>query len=242
MIDYASLEAVSARLRSSRWDTGELANALAVAIASVAKQPTFKRGLHDDVIAGVEGGTTLSATDNSAGRQSVGLQIPQRMFMMKHGSIATRMQARVDIDTRTVPAKVLSVDGTGPDAVMTVAVAGTKPLTTWDSIAQSKVPTDPLSDLAQDSSYLEQNGVVKEVTLSGLSFQTGDEAGTKLPEVGQTIMVTLASQQEKRTIWVNHRGVNSPRVFSVPESEVVPTVTAVNGLCCKDTTGGGGGT
>ena len=203
-----------------------MANRIANVLSSIAKQPQFPRVLHDNVIADRNGGTTLSSSDNSAAWQSVTLQQPQRMHMIKHGSVATRAQARALTNTRTVAAKTLA---SAPDGTVTVALAGNSPKVYTDAQTGVPVAGNPLNDMAEDTDYLENYGDTMTVTLSGNPFVLTDIDGTELPILNQTILVAIAEEKEKRTIWVNRNGRNFPRVF---ENSSSSSATMVNGLCC----------
>jgi len=237
-INPASLSSLAAKLRSSAYLDRALAEDVAKGLSAVAKNQTFNRGLHDGVIADSNGGTKLAVGDNSASRQSISMQVPQRMYLLKQGAVSTRVQARAELEVRAVPAVVLSVTGEGEDAVLDVAVIGNQPkLDLEPTTGQTKIG-NALSDITQDVDYLTQYGEVWSVQLAGQPFQTGDELGTIVPDVGQTIMVNLAKQAEKRTIWVNKDRRSYPRVFSNDETA---TATMVNGFCCKDAVDGGDG-
>lgn len=227
MPDYAALDTLVARLRSSNWtEPNDLAQIMASTISAIVKQPTFNRGLHDNTIADQHGGTLLSTSDNSAGRQSSSLQVPAKMHLQKHGAVSTRQQARVDIQIKSVPAVVL---GAGTDGVVQVALVGSQPKSYTDPLSGQMVAGDPIGDAYTDPVDLDGTSNVTETTLAGNPFILTDVDGTELPARGQTTMVTVAEQSEKRTIWVNHNRRNFPRVTSQPVSS---STTMVNGLCC----------
>lgn len=228
MPDKGALDSLVARIRSTNWQDNDLANAVAVGVSSVARHNTFVRGLHDNTIADHNGGTLLAVGDNSAGRQSLSMQQPQRMSLQRHGAIATRQQGRAELTTRTVPATVLGVSGTGANAVLTVAMIANKPKLLNDNSSGTLVVGDPLNDAYQSVPFLAANSQdIREVRLAGQSFQTGTVGGTQLPSVGQTIMVSVAESSEKRTFWVTKNGRNFPRVIDYPISS---TVSLMNGL------------
>lgn len=238
----ATNAAIVARLRSSRFNTpNELAAAIAAAIDGVAKNQTSKRGLHANNIVDYTGGTKLSVNDQSASRQSISTQPPQTMKLKKHGAISTRQQSRVDILTRVVPAMVTAVDGTGPEATITVTLVGDVPALSVDALTGQNIPADPLASLAGDAEDI--SGTSYTLSMSGLPFagEGADEEGPKVPEVGQTIMITLLDQTQKRTIWTNRYGVNTPTVTSYPMNENNTAAALINGTCCKEPDSGGGG-
>lgn len=242
-MNAASIDAVVARLRSGKFDTpNELAAAIAAALAGVAKNQMSKRGLHANNIVDANGGTQLSVSDQSAARQSVSTQPPQTMVLSNPGgAVSTRQQSLVDILTKVVPAKVISVDGTGPGSTVTVVVLGDKPKLTTDLLTGQNVPGDPL--LALDDDIADITGTTYTLGISGLPFSgTGDDdTGTKVPEVGQTIQVTIVDQQQKQTIWHTINGINKPTVVNYPQKSAVTQAAILNGLCCKEPAGSGGG-
>lgn len=227
MPDYAALDTLVARLRSSNWvDLNDLANCMANVVSGVVKQPTFNRGLHDNVIADTNGGTTLAVGDNSAAKDSVSLAVPQRMLLQKQGAVATRQQARAEMVTKTVPAVVLVSHS---DGRIEVALTGTKPKTSIDPLTGNLTSGNPISDVRADPADL-ASGDVMTVTLAGGPFILTDVHGTELPTVGQTVMVSVSEQSEKRTFWVNRSRRNFPRVL--PGTTTSTDATLVNGLCC----------
>lgn len=225
--DYAALDSLVAQLRNANndWSVGDLANMMGNVLSSIIKQPTFNRGLHDDVIADANGGTKLSTTDNSAGWQSTPLQLPQRMHLRKEGTVATRSQARALVQTRTVSAKVISTS----EGSVRLALSGNRPKVNSASFTDTTKAGDPMNDMSQDSGYLESYGDVMDVTLAGNPFITTDVDGTEYPTEGQTVLVSIAEEKEMRTIWHNRNGRNFPRVTENTSSYAA---TMVNGLCC----------
>lgn len=241
MIDPASPDAVVARLRSSNWsDPQELGQALAVALSALFRQPTYRRGLHDGVLADKNGGTSIKVGDNAVGRVSQSLQPPQLGFVIKHGVIGSRRQARIETEVKTLPGKVLSVEGSGEDAVMTIAVIGDKPIIAIDETTGQNKPGDLIQGLADAN--IDVNANTYQVSLTGGIPFTGDadeDHGTSLPSEGQTMQITIAKQYERSAVWSERSRRISPRVHEI---ETHSGATAVNGFCCKEvTTGGGGG-
>lgn len=243
MPDYAALDSVVARLRSSNWkDLNELANAFAVALSAVARQPTFNRGLHDNVIADASGGTTLGVGDNSASRVSTSLQPPQRGFLIKHGAISTRRQARVEADVKTLPAKVLSATGAGADVELSVAYVGDRPVIDTDQTTNQNKPGNINQTLTQTAEQLQDDGTtIGNATVPGTAFvnnEDEDAHGPKIPEAGQTINVTVSKQYEKSTIWHQRGNRSWPSVKSTLVSQ---SAIGTNGLCCKEPGSGDSG-
>lgn len=230
---------IAAKLRSGSFETPQqVADAVAVAIDGFYKHQTNRKGLHDDSVVTLHGGTKLSPTDNSAGRTSVSLQPPQLMLLRKHGAIASRQQLRADVEVKTLPATVIDVAGEGVDAVITVVPSGEAPNLAVDPITNQNYVADPHFYLGSASDMSASGISQRSVQLKGIAFTGTGEAGPSLPTVGQTLMIALNRQSEKRTIWTERNGVNAPRVFSIDQGE---SAAIVNGLCCHDAGGGGGG-
>ncbi len=226
MPDKAAVDALVARIRSTNYseDPNDLAEVAAVGLSSIARQNTFNRGLHDNTVVDVNGGTTLAVGDNSALQPSVSLQQPATLRMQQMGVVSTRQQGRAQSSIQTVPAKVLAIEGTGPDAILTVALSGNT-VTTKANDANQLVPGDPNSRAYDSAASLAAQGETRRVTMAGLPFQTNNTgAGYILPEVGQTIMVTQADTSEKRTIWTNRNRRNFPRVVDYSKSSDVAMV------------------
>lgn len=242
MPDIASLDALVARIRSTNYsDPNDLANVIAVGLSAIARQQTFNRGLHDNTIAGVYGGTTFSAEDNSAGKVSTSLMQPATLKMQGMGAVATRQQGRADQQVRTLPSVVTAVEGTTANPIIKVAVLGQDGVATQVEKSTGQLAAgDPLGNI---NDYGKLTGQV--LTLAGNPFatQAGDVDAQQIPVVGQTLMVSVADTSEKRTIWVNRNRRNYPRVITYPA--VSGAATMVNGLCCHEPgsdPGGPGGT
>lgn len=234
----ASPGAIAARLRGRKFDTPQdVADAVAVAINGFYKHQTNRKGMYDNSIVTVDGGTKFSPTDNSAGRKSTSLQPPQHMVLRKQGAISMRQQLRADSETRTLPARVLSVEGTGADAVVTVAVVGDGVALYTDSISNQLVVGNPLDPLNYED-ILNYPSEMYQIRMAGNPFVDSGADGPQIPTPGQTINITVTTQSEKRTIWHTRNGVNEPRVVNYDQGS---SATMVNGVCCHGGDGGGGG-
>lgn len=237
----ATSSALVARLRSGKFATpDDLALAIVAAVAGVEKHQSSRRGLEQGQLVDKDGGTLISVTDQSASRQSISLQYPQ--FMLRRnagGAISTRVQRRADINTRTVPAMVIAVNGDGADATLTVALLAATPAVTQDDQTNQNKPADPLSGIYNDPA--DQGGQQFTIPMSGTPFAGvgGADTGTKIPAVGATVEVILSDETEKRTIHHRRGGINSPRVLNYPGAS---GAALVNGFCCTETGNPPGGT
>jgi len=241
MPDTASLDAVVARLRSSNWtDANELANALAVGLSSVARQQTFNRGVHDKSIVNRDGGTSLAVGDNSVARQSTSLQPPQRGFLIKHGAIASRRQARVETESRALAGIVFELIGAGSDTSLNVAIVGDVPVVNVDPTTRQNVGGDMNEKLVQNPEDLASDGQTSTVIvpLVGNPFAGGDsdDHGTAIPKIGQSVQVVLSKAYEKTTVWSERSRRHYPRVS---EKAISNSAVVTNGFCCKEPGGGG---
>lgn len=236
----SSPDAISAMLRSGKWDSVQsLANAIADAMQGYFKHQTSQRGLKNDEVVGMEGGTKLSVTDQSASRKSISLQPRQLLRRRKQGAVDMRWQKRADILTRTVPAMVVAVNGEGADATATVKLVGDTPKTYTDPTTKQLQSGSPMGDISLASDQMaETNSTEMTLSLSGIPFAATDAAGPALPVAGQTVMVTLSQQNTKRTVIIGRNGENQPRVINYPGNE---EAVMINGICCQDAGGGGPG-
>jgi len=237
----ATSTAIAARLRSTKYaNADELAQAIVSAITGVEKNQTARRGLPEGQYVDVNGGTILKVDDQSAARQSVSLQTPQFMTHRKQGAIATRMQRRVDLLTRAVPAVVVAVNGDGAEATLTVVLVGDVPAVSTDDVTGNLIPGDPISGMSSIDTD-NRNGTVLTLPMTGTPFAGtgGSDTGTKIPAVGATVMVNMTDQSEKRNTWHRRGTVNFPRVTSIPGAS---SAALVNGFCCTETGNPPGGT
>lgn len=236
----SSPDAISAMLRAGKWDSVQsLASAIADAMQGYFKHQTSQRGLKNDELVGVEGGTNLSVTDQSAARTSISLQPRQLLRRRKQGAVDMRWQKRADILTRTVPAMVVAVNGEGADATITVKLVGDVPKVYVDPTTKQLQTGSPMGDMSLASDQMaETNATEKTLSLTGIPFVAESEAGPAVPVAGQTVFVTLSQSNTKRTVIIGRNGENQPRVINYPGSE---EAVMLNGLCCQDGSGGGPG-
>lgn len=225
-----TLDAISARLRSRTYDDpNQLVADLCAGIAAISRQPSFDRGLARDVVADVQGGTTLGVGDPSAGNisdvliQNAQPGIPQNVGL----GLRTRRQARIEAKVRDVPAIVTESASEGSTTVTVKIVANT---VTKSRDASTGVETvgDPLALLAAAGmDYDAVSGEVMVATVTGTPFVAPGDAGLQPPIAGQTIFVTLAEQWEVTTTWTRRFRKNIPAVNRVLKSR---TATITNGL------------
>jgi len=247
MPNPASFDTLVSRLRSTNWsDPNEMAQAIASCVSGIVQLQLFNRGVHDNKIVDGTGGTTLAVGDNSIARPSVSLQPPQLGFTRKHGAVSTRTQRRAEADVKTVPCMVVAVTGDGENTTMDVVIIGDKPVIEVDPTSGQNKAGNILSQLNFDSDQIQATDATKmTITMPGVAFVDPDDEdseGPKPPEIGQTVMITLARSVEKTTLW-NQRGRRIvPRVHSNEDAGAAAySAIAVNGICCKEPTNGGGG-
>lgn len=247
MPNPASMDTLVSRLRSTNWtDPNDVAQAIATTVSGIVQLQLFNRGIHDDKIVDANGGTTLAVGDNSISRPSVSLQPPQLGFYRKHGAVSTRRQSRAEADVKTVPCMVVAVNGDGENTTIDVVVIGDKPVIDVDQTSGQNKAGNILNQLSFDSDQIQTTDATKmTITMPGRAFVDPDDPdseGPKPPEVGQTIMATVARSVEKSTLW-NQRGRRIvPRVHGNEDSGAAAySAVAVNGICCKEPTDGGGG-
>ena len=240
MPDQASNDAIVSMLRSKKFSTvDELANALAVSISGVSRQQTHKTVACMMIQVDANGGTILRVGDPSVGNPSTNLQVPQRGFLLKHGAVATRRQARVDLSNKTVAGMITAVEGTQANAVLTVRVQGDTPQLATDKTTSQLTPGGVLNNLTAEANSVQ--GTEYKISMVGTTFANSDDAaatGPELPQVGQTINVNVTQPSKKTTIWSNRSSRNYPRVYNIPGAA---EATTVNGICCKQDTSGDGG-
>lgn len=210
-------------------DPNELARELAAGLAALSRQPSFARGLSRDIIADVQGGTTLGVGDNSAGRISDSLvQNHQPGIARNIGSgLRTRRQARIEVRTRDCPA-IVTANAAGGSTTVSVKIVGTGTAKGRDSLTQIETVADPLSNLVDSgTSYEDVVGLEMEADTTGTAFVNAGENGLQPPVAGQTIFVTLSEQWEVATVWTTRYRKNLPVVTRVLKSR---TASVTNGL------------
>jgi hypothetical protein len=225
-----------ARLRGGGFQSlDDLALLIATSLEGLSRQQSFRRGLPDSKFVQVGGGTKVAIDDNSISRKSRSLQPPQTMIYREHGGVGARHQLRADVETRTVPAVIIAVDGEGEDALLTVVPIGDEPAAYISASSGQLQSGNPLNDLGFG---VDLGGPRYQVRMSGTQFATGTNPGPVAPTVGQTTMVTLSTQSEKVTTTIERNRQYMPMVGS---REGATQAALVNNFCCQEDTGGGGG-
>jgi hypothetical protein len=226
-----SLDTIAARILGRVYsdDPNDLAREIAAGLSALSRQPSFSRGLARDVLADVQGGTTLGVGDPGATNISGGLvQNPQTGLPRNVGSgLRVRRQSRIEVRTRDCPA-IVTETATGGATSVSVKIVGTGTVKRRDTLTQSEVVGDPLATLVDngtDSSSVV--GTEMEASTTGTAFVNAGENGIQPPVAGQTIMVTLSEQWEVTTTWTNRYRKNLPCVTRVLKST---TATVTNGL------------
>lgn len=226
-----SLDTIAARILGRVYsdDPNDLAREIAAGLSALSRQPSFSRGLARDVLADVQGGTTLGVGDPGATNISGGLvQNPQTGLPTNVGSgLRTRRQSRIEVRTRDCPA-IVTATATGGSTTVSVKIVGTGTVKGRDSLTQIETVADPLSNLVDSgTSYEDVVGLEMEADTTGTAFVNAGENGLQPPVAGQTIFVTLSEQWEVSTVWTTRYRKNLPNVVRVLKSM---TCSVTNGL------------
>lgn len=226
----SSIDSITKRILGRTYsDPNQLAREVADGLSSLARQPSFTRGLSGGVIADVQGGTTLGVGDPSAARISdVLVQNPQPGIPRNIGlGLRTRRQARVETLVRQLPA-IVTENASAGDSVVQVKVVGTGVTKSTDAVTGIQIVGDTLGLLASSGmSHEDVVGEEFEASVSGDQFVTPGNTGLQPPVAGQTIFVTLSEQWEVSTVWTTRFRKNKPTVVRVLKNR---TVTVTNGL------------
>ena len=226
-----SLDTIAARILGRVYsdDPNDLAREIAAGLSALSRQPSFSRGLARDVLADVQGGTTLGVGDPGATNISGGpVQNPQTGLPTNVGSgLRTRRQSRIEVRTRDCPA-IVTATATGGSTTVSVKIVGTGTTKGRDSLTQIETVADPLSNLVDSgTSYEDVVGLEMEADTTGTAFVNAGENGLQPPVAGQTIFVTLSEQWEVSTVWTTRYRKNLPNVVRVLKSM---TCSVTNGL------------
>lgn len=242
----ANLENVAARLRARRYGspgTDRLAADVAQGLAAGTKLASSRRGLGGGVVAGQAGGTNLGVGENWAALPSASLQPPQLGTPRANGALAVRMQARVEMERRTLPGVVLaSVAGTDSLDLTVALPYATTPRLTTDPVTGQNVASGPaFSGLLDVSAAASGSGVdaATQATAVTVSVPLPDTGETPYPP-GKVVDVTTVRQWDVRTHWVNREGRRIPVVtrslasesHSTP-SDAAPPTTPTPGASCS---------
>lgn len=221
-------DALSKRIRRKVYSsTDELAKDVASGLAAIARQPEVDRGIKDQTIADVQGGTTLGVGDNSASNPSAYLvQNPQSGLPKDVSSgLRTRRQSRIMSNTRLYSAKVLETASAGATEV-SVMIVGSEPVKGQDADTGIQTVADANAPL--------QSGVDSIVGQQMMAKMTGQpivSGGTGIHPIqqGTTVVVAVNTQHEVTTIWTRRDRKNLPTVTNALKCN---TACLVNGLAC----------
>lgn len=229
-ISRQSLDAVNKRIGSRTYtDPNELAREICAGLAALSRQPSFVRGLSRDVIADIQGGTTLGVGDPSAANLSAVLvQNPQPGIPRNIGSgLRTRRQARIESRVRDVPCMVLENASAG-DSEVSVKIVANDVFKSSDAATGIQTVGDPLTQMADAGMDPDDvDGETITATTTGSPFVTPGDDGIQPPVIGQTLFVTLAEQWEVVTVWTRRFRKNLPTVVRTLKSR---TCVITNGL------------
>lgn len=217
-----TLGELSATLQSKLYTSvQELADDFARGLSGLARQPLADRGLRNNVVTDVQGGTTLGVGDPSAGRISdVLVQNPQPGIAKNVGSgLKTRRQTRVETLTRVLPGTVMVAAEAG-DTTVRVRVSAEGIDKTRDALTQSEVVGD--LDISQGTEY--------DAAMTGQPIVTAGGSGIQPIEEGRTVDVVLTENWEVTTTQTVRDRKNIPTVVRVLRSI---TAALVNGFACK---------
>jgi hypothetical protein len=183
---------VAANIKGKSYQSNDdLARDVAQALSSLARLPSQNRALDRTVITDPQGGTTLGVGDPSATHLSSSLvSKPQTGLPTKvGGGLETRLISRVEMRTRTTPARVTSNASAG-DTTIPVVVAGIEPHQASDNVTPSKVVDDP---------FPPASGQTYSATVTGRPLSSV-ALGTTPPVAGQIIPVTVSEQWRTDTV------------------------------------------
>lgn len=221
----ANLENVAARIRARKYGPGvdRLAETIAAGLAGQTKLASYRRGLAGGVVAGSDGGTTLGVGDHFAALGSASLQPPQRGIPGTNGALAVRMQARVEMERRTLPGVILTSTLTGT-LYITLSVSvpdGQDPRIGIDaSTGQNTAATEAFDGLLDVSAAAVAGTTPGSLTAAALTLTVPQPTDGSNPyDVGQVIDVTTIRQWDVRTHWVNREGRRIPVVSRSLASE-----------------------
>lgn len=225
-------DALAKRIRRKVYaSTEELANDFADGLSAIARQPSTDRGIQDQTIADVQGGTTMGVGDPAASHVSDYLvQNPQMGEPRDTGSgLRTRRQTRIRTDTRVLAAKVVESAVAGATEVE-VIIVGATPVKGTDAVTGMDIVADASGGL-QDS-VADMIGKQMAAKVTGQPIVAAGATGIQPIDAGTTVSVAVNTQYEDTTTWTKRGRKNLPVVVSVKKCE---TACLVNGLACAGT-------
>ena len=222
MAGKRSIDALIAKLKGKVYtSTDELATDIAHGLSGVSRNPSTQRGLKNDIMTDIQGGTTLGVGDPGATNDSDGLvQNPQPGIATDVGSgLRTRRQARVETRTRTLPATVVTAAEAG-DTTVRVRVAAEGVSKSQDALTQNEIVGSV--DMAEGTEY--------DASMTGQPIVIEGGNGIQPIEEGRTVNVVMSENWEVTTTFTNRDRKNIPVVTRVLKST---SVALVNGFATK---------
>lgn len=224
MAGKRSIDALIAKLKGKVYtSTDELATDIAHGLSGVSRNPSTQRGLKNDIMTDIQGGTTLGVGDPGATNDSDGLvQNPQPGIATDVGSgLRTRRQARVETRTRTLPATVVTAAEAG-DTTVRVRVAAEGVSKSQDALTQNEIVGSV--DMAEGTEY--------DASMTGQPIVIEGGNGIQPIEAGRTVNVVMSENWEVTTTFTNRDRKNIPAVTRVLKST---SVALVNGFATVGT-------
>lgn len=223
-----NLDSIIARLQSKDYgtDNNALAADITAGIAALARQPQIDRGLKDQTLADVQGGTSLGVGEPSAGKISDYLiQNPQPGIPRDIGSgLRTRRQTRIETRTRVLPGKVMEAASPGYSTVR-VSVVGMTTGKTSDPITGIEIVDNLVSPLA--SSVADIQGTEFDAAMTGQPIVSAGSTGIQPVAAGRTVDVAVSEQWEVTTTHTKRHRKSLPVVTRVLKNQ---SAALVNGL------------
>lgn len=217
-----SFDAVVARLKTHLYaDMNELQRDISSALSAIADDPSLLRGLKKDIIADVQGGTTLGVGDPYAGLPSDYLvQNPAGQPTNVGNGLLTRRQTRVEARIRRLPATVTQNAAFG-NTQIEVNIVAQQPAIATDPVTGMQVAGDPMAGLTTTP----VGGVPATVDVTGQPFVHPRNSGVQPVTAGQSIDVTVADTYEADTTWTSKNGGRkwTPNVVRT-QKDTVPSI------------------
>lgn len=216
-------DSLVARLRTHLYASmDELQRDVSAALSALADQPSLLRGLKKDIVADVQGGTTLGVGDPFAGLPSDYLvQNPAGHPTDVGGGLLTRRQTRVEARIRRLPATVTQ-NATFGQQQIEVSIVAQNPAITTDPVTGVQISGDPMAGLAPASPLGGEPGTVD---VTGQPFVHPRNSGVQPVTAGQSIDVTMAETYQADTTWTSKNGGRTwtPNVVRT-NKETVPSI------------------
>lgn len=226
MADKRSIDALIAKLNGKVYTSvDELAADISHGLSAVSRNPSTERGLKNDIMTDVQGGTTLGVGDPGATNISDTLvQNPQPGIATDVGSgLKTRRQARIETRTRTLPATVVTAAEAG-DTTVRVRVSAEGVSKSTDTLTGTETVGE--IDMTQGTEY--------DAAMTGQPIVIAGGNGIQPIEAGRTVNVVMSENWEVTTTFMTRDRKNIPTVTRVLKSTSVALVNgfANNGAIC----------